>query len=168
MTDLILSHRSPVDPRSPGKGMMDSWALGSKSHSQSQLVVADLGVSQPAHANSLTRAMSVSLTPSRSLLNDDFEEEKSPRNFTWSGNEKLTPEAFSKVRVCEVLPLGPAHPAPAFQSLDVPVIDPTAAANGTMSVRALRKTGFRTGEFSEGTPILYNDLQIPITIVRKL
>lgn len=145
---------------------MDSWALGSKS--LSQLLVSDLGASQPTYANSLTRAMSASLTPGRSILDDDFGHEKSPRNVTWNGKEKLTPEAFSKVRVCEVLPGGPAHPAPVFQSLDVPVIDPTVAANGSMSVRALRKTGFRTGEFSEGTPILYNDLQIPITIVRKL
>ena len=167
MTASNFSHRSPADPRSPGKGMMNSWALGSKSHSQ--LVASDLGASQPTHVNSLTRAMSVSLTPSSSsFLSDDFGNEKSPRNFTWNGKEKLTPEAFSKVRVCEVPAAGPAHPAPVFQSLDVPVIDPTVAANGSMSVRALRKTGFRTGEFSEGTPILYNDLQIPITIVRKL
>jgi hypothetical protein len=40
--------------------------------------------------------------------------------------------------------------------------------SGKLSVRALRKTGLRIQEVAGATPILYNDLQIPITNARKL
>ena len=39
---------------------------------------------------------------------------------------------------------------------------------GNLSVKALRKTGLRIQEVAGTTPILYNDLQIPITNARKL
>jgi hypothetical protein len=64
-------------------------------------------------------------------------------------------------------PLTMPHTALVYQSLEetnpaIPV------PRGKLSVKALRKTGYRTQEFSESTPILYNDLQIPITNVKKL
>ena len=44
----------------------------------------------------------------------------------------------------------------------------SAPGSGKLSVRALRKTGLRIPEVAGATPILYNDLQIPITNARKL
>lgn len=64
-------------------------------------------------------------------------------------------------------PLTRSHPPPVYQGLEglIPAIP---GPRGKLSVKALRKTGYRAQEFSESTPILYNDLQIPITNVQKL
>ena len=40
----------------------------------------------------------------------------------------------------------------------------SASGPGKLSVRALRKTGLRIKEVAGATPILYNDLQIPVRI----
>ena len=44
----------------------------------------------------------------------------------------------------------------------------SAPGPGKLSVKALRKTGLRIQEVAGTTPILYNDLQLPITNARKL
>lgn len=64
-------------------------------------------------------------------------------------------------------PLTMPHTALVYQSLEgkAPAVP---GPRGTLSVKALRKTGYRAQEFSESMPILYNDLQIPITNVKKL
>ena len=61
-------------------------------------------------------------------------------------------------------------PAPII-NLDLLVNQETTSSvpgSGKLSVRALRKTGLRIQEVAGATPILYNDLQIPITNARKL
>jgi hypothetical protein len=64
-------------------------------------------------------------------------------------------------------PLTMPHTALVYQSLEG-VAAAIPGPRGILSVKALRKTGYRAQEFSESTPILYNDLQIPITNVKKL
>ena len=61
--------------------------------------------------------------------------------------------------------------APKCINLDLLVNQETTNSvpgSGKLSVRALRKTGLRIQEVAGATPILYNDLQIPITNARKL
>jgi hypothetical protein len=64
-------------------------------------------------------------------------------------------------------PLTMPHTALVYQSLEG-VAEAIPGPRGILSVKALRKTGYRAQEFSESTPILYNDLQIPITNIKKL
>ena len=66
---------------------------------------------------------------------------------------------------------GPNVSSPKCIDLDYLVnqeINNSFPGSGNLSVKALRKTGLRIQEVAGTTPILYNDLQVPITNARKL